>query len=89
MNAIKKIALDESKTDAIIKEFNLMLNLNSNYVEVKSSWIEDNYFINEAFEKYLKIGDKHPVLILKIQIYYTFKWSCVTKHLEILYNKLI
>jgi hypothetical protein len=64
LNAIKKIALNNNNYDLLIKEFKIMSNLKSDYVvEVKSYWIEDNYFIDEDFEKYkyLKIEKSHPI----------------------------
>jgi serine/threonine protein kinase len=86
MNAIKKIALNKDISDSIMKEFNLMANLDSKYVvEVKSSWIEDNYFITEGFEKFkekfedLMISETHPVfksennLLLHIQMELCYK----------------
>jgi alpha-tubulin suppressor-like RCC1 family protein len=64
MNAIKKIALNDNNYDSLMNEFRIMTNLKSDYiVEVKSAWIEDNYFIDEGFEKYkyLKIKKSHPI----------------------------
>jgi alpha-tubulin suppressor-like RCC1 family protein len=64
LNAIKKIALNDNNYDSLMNEFKIMTNLKSDYiVEVKSAWIEDNYFIDEGFEKYkhLKIKKSHPV----------------------------
>ncbi len=46
-----------------MNEFEIMSNLKSDYVvNVKSYWIEDNYFIDEGFQKYeyLKIDKSHP-----------------------------
>jgi alpha-tubulin suppressor-like RCC1 family protein len=64
LNAIKKIALNDNNYDSLMNEFKIMSNLKSDYViEVKSYWIEDNYFIDEGFEKYkhLNIEKNHPI----------------------------
>jgi hypothetical protein len=50
--------INDNNYDSLMNEFKIMSNLKSNYiVEVKSSWIEDNYFIVEDFEnfKYLNV----------------------------------
>jgi alpha-tubulin suppressor-like RCC1 family protein len=64
LNAIKKIALNDNNYDSFMNEFKIMSNLKSDYiVEVKSAWIEDNYFIDEGFEKYKysNIKKSHPI----------------------------
>jgi alpha-tubulin suppressor-like RCC1 family protein len=64
LNAIKKIALNDNNYDSLMNEFKIMTNLKSDYiVEVKSAWIEYNYFIDEGFEKFkhLNIKKSHPI----------------------------
>ncbi len=56
--------INDNNYDSLMNEFKIMSNLKSNYiVEVKSSWIEDNYFIVEDFEnfKYLNVQKSHPI----------------------------
>jgi hypothetical protein len=77
--AIKKIALTNCELEKKNREINIMKKLNSHYVvEYKSSWIENNYYLDQEFKNEAKdsikygnrlLDPKYPFL-LHIQMEY-------------------